>query len=836
MIRVHRNPRSQAPPGSALPRSSASRQIAAPLLVCAILFCNCAAFAAQPNPVLNNVFPPGGQAGTSVEVVIAGGGLTNVSELRCSHPAITCETDEGKLFRLTVPADVPNGHYDLCAVTANGLSSVRTFIVGHLKEQSEADANDTLDAASTISIDSVTNGRIEKAGDVDHFAFEAKRGQRVLIECHAKRIDSKLRAVLEVFDSAGRRLAVNRGFFGIDPLIRFDVPDDGVYRVRVFDLVYSGSADHVYRLSIDTGPRVAFAVPAFVQQGSTSRVKLYGWNLGDGSTDADGGGFETVDVEVTPPESDDAPSPFRFAPAQIETTGFAYHYPGSHAPIRIGLSDVPVTPAVAGNHSPTAAQPIPVPAEVSGQLIASGELDWFRFDAKRGEVLWIEGFGERIGSPVDLDVSILDPSAEQELARFTDQRQNIGGMRFPSAHTDPSGRWLVPADGQYLVLVRSLIGDSADDSRRVYRLSVRREEPDFDLAVVPRRDDPTALNVPRGGRAIVDVLAFRRRGLTGAIRVSAINLPVGIECPNVWLGPGVNRVPLVVTAGDRVDDFSGRLQLEGHALAASTKQARGGTIVRKGEPSGWSRLTDQIGMSVAGEAPIRITADGDGIRKHDLYGDLQVRHSPGSMLDVAVQIDRREIDYQAPVTISGVGLPDVIRNQKATIPAGQSSGYVSFYLPPTLAAGRYTIAIQGQTTVPTGPADSKGVRKTESVTVFTNPVTFNVQPAAFIVELDQDAPQRIHRGEVLQVKYSTRRVNGFLSKIHTELFAPDEVRGIRGRGVTFVGQTDSGNIQIIANDDAPLGRQPFLRLYAVGVLEDQPVYHGSCFLPIEIVE
>jgi len=54
--------------------------------------------------------------------------------------------------------------------------------------------------------------------------------------------------------------------------------------------------------------------------------------------------------------------------------------------------------------------------------------------------------------------------------------------------------------------------------------------------------------------------------------------------------------------------------------------------------------------------------------------------------------------------------------------------------------------------------------------------------------------------------------------------------------VTFVGQTESGVIQIIASDDAPLGRQPFVRFFAVGVVEDQPVFHGSCFLNLEIVE
>ena len=75
--------------------------------------------------------------------------------------------------------------------------------------------------------------------------------------------------------------------------------------------------------------------------------------------------------------------------------------------------------------------------------------------------------------------------------------------------------------------------------------------------------------------------------------------------------------------------------------------------------------------------------------------------------------------------------------------------------------------------------------------------------------------------------------------MHTELASPGRVTDVgrlRGRGVTSVGQSASGTIQIIANDDAALGSIPFLRLYAVGVLEDEALYHGSCFLPLEIVE
>lgn len=827
-----------------------------------------------PNPVLNSVFPAGGQAGGRVEVTVSGTALEGLTTLHASHPRITFKQLEKNRFQIAIPKDVPSGVYDLRAVGRNGVSSPRTFVVGNRTEQIEADPNETPQTAQTVPLNVAINGRIEKGGDLDHFRFTAKRGQRVIIECAAERIDSRLRAMLELYDAQGKRLAANRGYFGVDPLIDFRVPADGAYIVKLFDLVYSGSADHFYRLEIDTGPRVAFTVPSVVEKGKTTRVTLYGWNLhrdedvpvaktansasaeasdaGAGVRELDSGAtgssrpkqsrrrgtldtFDRVEVDVTPPKETNAtPLPIRLRPSQVALDGFAYWFPGAHAPVLIGVTDVPVVGDRDDNRSPGSAQEIVFPCEVSGQLLAGDERDWYAITAKRGEVLWIEAFGERIDSPVDLDVSVLDASGDKELARFSDEVQNIGGTRFPSSHLDPAGRWVVPADGRYLILIRNLIGSLDDDPRRRYRLSVRREEPNFQLAIVPHLDAPAALNVSRGGRAIVDVLAFRRRGLTGPIRVSAKNLPDGIECPDIWLGPGVNRAPLTVTAGDSVRPFVAALTLEGHAPLAGNRKARGGTIVRTGLPNGWGRLTSDILLAVRGEAPLRITADCHETRMHNFYGELKVRHSPGGILDVAVHVNRRDAGHTAPVELIGVGLPDQIRNQTATIPAGKNKGYVSFYLPPTLRAGRYTIVVQGRTTVPI--ATKSGKPQTKSVTVFSDPVTFHVQPAAFVVEVDPYVPKKIKRGKIVQIKYTAKRINGFISKIYTQLSAADQIIGLRARGVTFVSQTNSGTIQIIANDDAPLGRQPFLRLYAVGVVEDQPVYHGSCFLNLEIVE
>ena len=812
-------------------------EVLLPVAVCLATLPGRSVFGHVP-PVLNTVFPTGGQIGQSVEVAVSGTNLQGLRTLHCNVPGVRCERLDPSRMRLTIPAGTPPGLCDLWAVGDNGVSSPRTFAIGNRPEQLETEPNETVSTAMSVPLDIVINGRLDKAGDSDHFRFEAKQGQRVIIECSVERIDSRLRAVLEIFDATGRRLAVNRGYFGIDPLIDFRIPADGSYVVKVQDLTSSGSAEHYYRLDIDTGPRVVFSVPSVIERGKASRVALYGWNLradGKVAAPADRTDFDRLDVDIPASLAEPSwPLSVRLQSSQAMLEGFAYHIPGSHAPVMIGVTDVPVTLDHDGNHSPSSAQEVIVPCEVSGQLVAGDERDWFAIPARRGEVFFIEALGQRLQSPVDLQISVLDPAGQQELAQFGDELQNIGGV-FPTSHLDPAGRWVCPADGRYLVAIRNLIGGLQADPRRTYRLSIRREEPDFQLVAVPRRDDLAGLNVRRGGREVLDLFVFRRRGCQGAIHVFAKDLPTGIECSDVWFGPGVNETTLVVSADRNASALFGELKLEGVAEESAWKShpVRGGTIVRSGTPNGWGRITSQIPIAVAGEAPLRITADAHETLDHHLYGKLSPKHSQGGVLDVAIHIERRDTGHQGPVKLIGMGLPDSIQNQTTVIPAGQQKGYLSFFLPPTMPVGRYSLAVRAETTVPTPD------KKTEAVTVVSNPITFEVQPAAILVEVDPFAVTTAKRGDTIKLSYSAKRLNGFIGKMHTELATPGRVTdvvGLRGRGETFTGQTDKGTLQIVINDDAPLGRLQFLRLFTVGVVEDEPTYFGSSFFPLEILE
>lgn len=778
-----------------------------------------------PSPVLDELFPLGAQAGTSVTVTVGGSHLEDLSMLRVSQRSIRVEKLDDSRFQLTVPDDVPAGVYDVAAVGKYGLSAPRLFCVSRTTELVEPEGQKE---AVEVPMNSIMSGRIDAAGQIDRYRFDARAGELVVIECRAERIGSMLRGVLELFGSGGERLASSYADVSVDPRIDFRVPADGTYVVALTDLTYTGGKGHFYRLSIGTGPRIDFALPTVLQRGTATRVTLFGKNLRSRGVDSETAsehhpeGLDQVEVEIAVPADYQASyPPVRLTAAQLALDGYAFPFPGAEEPVLFRLIDVPVAEDGGTNHSPGSAQRIPFPCEVSGQLASGDEQDWFSIQAQRGEVLWFEAFGDRLGSPVDLDLVVLDETGAHELLHLTDELENIGGEAFPTTHLDPTGRWVVPADGRYLVMLRNLGGDLREDPRRVYDLAIRREEQDFQIAVVPRRaQENTGLNVWRGGRALADVIAVRRLGFSGPIRVTAEELPPGIECPEIWLGPEVNRAPLIVTALPGASVSSGSLVLVGRGeLGADelVRRAKRGTSVPTRTPIPAGRLTAEVAVGLGPEAPISLTASA-----------VRTEVPQGGLVEVQVAVERRSAVAGAPVELSLIGLPPGAHSQPAMIPEGMGDGWIGFQMPDDLAPGPYTFAVEAKTEV-----RLSGEEKT-AVTAVSNPVTIEVYPAPFLLSVDAGAPRKIARGEVIQLNYHAQRMNGFIGKIHTELAATGELEGLRARGVTFVGGTSDGTLQIIASDDAPLGFVKFLHLDSVGTVEDEPVYHSGRFLELEI--
>ena len=251
-------------------------------------------FAQLPQTRLTDLFPAGGQVGQTVEVkIVAGEDLEEVKQLLFNHPGITAvqKTVDANgqpqpvdlTFLVTIAATVPTGLYEAQAIGLWGMTNTRRFQVGGRPEIAEVEPNNESTQATPVPLNSIVNAKLEQGTDVDWYKFTGGKGQRIICELWAARLDSKMEGVIELFDAtAHRRLSAVRPPRRGDTRMVFDLPGDGEYLLRVFDQTYRNGNDFCYRLELHAGPVVEFARPIAGLPGTTAKFSLFGFNLPGG--------------------------------------------------------------------------------------------------------------------------------------------------------------------------------------------------------------------------------------------------------------------------------------------------------------------------------------------------------------------------------------------------------------------------------------------------------------------------------------------------------------------------------------------------------------------------
>ena len=143
--------------------------------------------------------------------------------------------DKGKLT-VTVAADAAPGVYWLRSTTTRAAGPA-ALLRRHAARGGREGAQRRRRAGRSRSKGPgvVVNGRLEKRGDVDCFAVEAKKGQTLVASLEANHtLKSPMDAVLQVLSADGFVLEQNHDFHGLDPQVAFTVRKDGTYVVRVF--------------------------------------------------------------------------------------------------------------------------------------------------------------------------------------------------------------------------------------------------------------------------------------------------------------------------------------------------------------------------------------------------------------------------------------------------------------------------------------------------------------------------------------------------------------------------------------------------------------------------
>lgn len=117
---------------------------------------------------------------------------------------------------------------------------------------------------------------------------------------------------------------------------------------------------------------------------------------------------------------------------------------GVTKPAFLSVDDLPPIAEKEPNNSPGEAQPITLPAVITGKIQADLDVDCFKFFAKKGQRLIFDVQAYRNGSRLDGSLTLLD-SAGRRVAHDED----TNGL-------DPFIDYLVPADGEYVLHLQDL--------------------------------------------------------------------------------------------------------------------------------------------------------------------------------------------------------------------------------------------------------------------------------------------------------------------------------------------------------------------------------------------
>jgi hypothetical protein len=496
---------------------------------------------AGPIPYVESLFPFGGARGKPVEVAINGHNLDGTTKMT-----------------LDVAAKAPRSQ-EIRVKTPRGYSNLIPFNVSDLNEITEAEPNNLLTNAQSVTIPLVVNGRIGEPKDIDRFKFKSDKDQKLVCDVAANRFGSKLDALFILTDTNGTVILQNDDAAGEDARIEFDAKKDTEYVLALRDLTDRGGDKFGYRVSIR--PPSAAAGPSFTARllPDASRIHREG----------------TVKVRCEVTRAGGFDGPVRFAFADLPSGVFAdpivvpngpasgimllsasKDAPLGSFPIRltamgvIGGKNVTVTAEPLSGDKParqaylTVLDSTPYRLEVAtlSASVEQGQSATIDVLAVRREgfvnqiKLSVEGFNagrEQISKSFDVGEALIKDNETMGKITLKAKMDSEIGTR-----TIVVGG-LAGLDGQLYSEYTQPIPVTVTQ----YPLTLSSTLPRLSLTVLPPGSDSAA------GEAETKIRVDRRAGFSGDVELSIEGLPEGVksEVPKIPSGTGEVTVKLLAT-------------------------------------------------------------------------------------------------------------------------------------------------------------------------------------------------------------------------------------------------------------------------------------------------
>jgi hypothetical protein len=645
------------------------------LSLCSLWLCGSFSFAAAPT--VTGILPRGGPRGTEVVLTFAGARLADAQEVMCYSPGCQVTKLDAKdnqvQATVKIAPDCRLGEHAFRVRTATGVSELKTFWVGALPVVAEKEPNNEFAAPQPIPLNCTVHGTVTSE-DVDYFVVEAKKGQRISAEIEALRVatDMSLGNLFDPFiailDSKRFELATSDDtpLLAQDGCVSVVAPADGKYVIQVRESAYQGNPGCHYRLHVGTFPRPLAVYPAGGKPGEEVEVRFLGDPAGE------------IKAKVKLPG--DLP-PKYFLHAE-DAGGIS----PSGLPFRV--NDLPNVLEVEPNDVVAQATKGEAPCAFNGVIDKPGDVDFFRFAAKKGQVFDIHCYARRLGSPLDPVLYVYNAQGGGLVAN-----DDMPGS--PDSYV----RFTVPADGEYLLSVTDHLKKGGPTY--VYRVEVRPVQPRVSVGVpqfAQYLQDRQWITVPRGNR-YATLLTTTRQDWGGELALDAKGLPAKVSMT-------ADPVPAFMGAWPVVFEAAADAPLAGTLAEIQAKPAdpkappfKSTFSLRSdlvyGPPNlnlYWSHTAPKAPVAVTEAAPFKISI---------VEPKVPLVHNGSMNLKIVAE---RLNGFKGPITVYPLYNPPGVGSAGgATIPDGQTETVFPLNANTGAPARKWKYVVWGVATVGNGP-------------------------------------------------------------------------------------------------------------------------------------
>ncbi len=378
-------------------------------------------FAKNPTvpPDVLRVAPVGAQRGSTVRVIVEGRNLAEVWRVLFSAPGMKAEVvnvdrlpkkeavdDDGVVIpavlyeapsyrvtlKVSIASMVPPGVHSFRLLTPLGITERVSFAVGEWTEVKES--SEMSGKAAWAELPATLVGTLETPGEVDEFQFYAREGQELVFQTTAAKIGSALEPILEVLDAQGNKVGGKSVAANRDAVLGIAFTTEGRYTLRISDYEMRGGQDFHYRVTAGELPYLTRVFPLGVRKGEPTEVRLEGFNLAGVESvtvqpPASAGLWDTFETRVTTPKGK------------------------SLNPIRLAVGEYPEILEKEAGSGLASAIPVQIPVVINGRIDSGpspgpSDEDLFRFKARKGQKMILEVEADRLGSPLDSLLEVLD--------------------------------------------------------------------------------------------------------------------------------------------------------------------------------------------------------------------------------------------------------------------------------------------------------------------------------------------------------------------------------------------------------------------------------------------